>query len=381
MGKIKVFCLGRDLRPGGAQRVQLSLLERLDQRRFDIRLVYLHDGGAMASIIPSNLSPTFLLREGSSLKRNGIKVLKSLREMTRWSDLVFGMQEGTPLYLAAIVGRIERRPVVGWVHTTWTQMLEERLSNWHGSASAALYPLMRSIVCVSDGVASDLIAWNRRLARKALSIPNPVDLDSVKQLAREPFPDWANTIFAKPTIIGVGRFAAVKRFDLLIRAFAEAHAKGVDANLLILGEGELRPELEALIRELGIEDRAFLPGFQLNPYPFIKAAAVAVSTSDYEGFSMAILEAMALGTPVISTDCPYGPSELLQGGKCGMLVPVGSVSELATGISAAVRHTGCWNERVESAIQHSYQFDAERIAREFERFFLGTLDTLTEPKL
>jgi len=98
---------------------------------------------------------------------------------------------------------------------------------------------------------------------------------------------------------------------------------------MILGEGEERPALESLVRELGIEEDVSLPGFVENPFKYMKRAAVFVLSSRWEGFGNVLVEAMALGTPVVSTNCPSGPAEILEGGKWGRLVPVGDVHKLA----------------------------------------------------
>ena len=132
-------------------------------------------------------------------------------------------------------------------------------------------------------------------------------------------------------ILGVGRLTQAKDFPTLIRAFALVRKKRA-ARLMILGEGEERPKLEALVRELGLEREVTLPGFVDNPYKYMKRAAVFVLSSKWEGFGNVLVEAMALGTPVVSTDCPSGPAEILENGRWGRLVPVGDVYALAEAI-------------------------------------------------
>jgi len=110
---------------------------------------------------------------------------------------------------------------------------------------------------------------------------------------------------------------------------------------MILGEGEERPSLEALVRKLELEKHVALPGFVANPYKYMKRAAVFVLSSRWEGFGNVLVEAMATGTPVVSTDCPSGPAEILENGKWGRLVPVGDVSALALAIEAALDAPGC----------------------------------------
>jgi glycosyltransferase involved in cell wall biosynthesis len=117
----------------------------------------------------------------------------------------------------------------------------------------------------------------------------------------------------------------------LIEAFAQVR-KSHPTRLLILGEGEERPQLEALIRQLGLEQDVNLPGFVSNPYPYMAHAALFVLSSRWEGLPTVLVEAMSLRTPVIATDCPSGPREILGNGQYGQLVPVGDSSALALAI-------------------------------------------------
>ena len=133
-------------------------------------------------------------------------------------------------------------------------------------------------------------------------------------------------------VLAVGRLAAVKDYPSLIRAFALVRRKH-DVRLMILGEGEDRSRLECLVAESGLGDCVALPGFGANPYAYLSRAALFVLSSISEALPTALIEAMALGTPVVATDCKCGPKEVLQGGRFGILVPVGDVTALAEAIS------------------------------------------------
>lgn len=166
------------------------------------------------------------------------------------------------------------------------------------------YPRARKIIAVSEGVADDL-ARNFAVPRnKLISIANPVDVDAIEAKA-------ACEASYKPDgayILAAGRLVKSKNFEMLIRAYAQA---GLAENLVILGEGGERPALEAVARECGVADRVALPGFMANPYPLMRAASLFVLSSNDEGFPNALVEAMALGAPVIATNCASGPSEIL----------------------------------------------------------------------
>ena len=137
-------------------------------------------------------------------------------------------------------------------------------------------------------------------------------------------------------MLGVGRLGVQKDFPTLIRAFAAVRGD-TDARLVILGEGEKRAELEALIRDLGLAGRAALPGFADNPFSYMARADTFVLSSRFEGLPGALIQAMACGCKVVSTDCPSGPAEILRGGELAPLVPVGDVPALAAAISASLK--------------------------------------------
>jgi glycosyltransferase involved in cell wall biosynthesis len=153
-------------------------------------------------------------------------------------------------------------------------------------------------------------------------------------------PDFAHAWLAHPgsKLVAAGSFLPPKDFPTLLRAFAVL-LKTRDARLLILGEGPLRGELEALAQALGIADKVFLPGFTLSPQDWIAQADLFVLSSRWEGFGNVIVEALAQGTPVVSTDCPSGPSEILCGGGLGILAPMGDPDALAAAIEAGLSKT------------------------------------------
>lgn len=189
----------------------------------------------------------------------------------------------------------------------------------------AAYPRARKVIAVSRGVADDLAARFDVGPDRLSVIANPVDGARIRALGAERCDERP----ARPYVAAMGRLTANKNFALLIEAFARS---GIGGQLLILGEGPERPALERQVRELGLTGRVLLPGFSANPFPLLAAAQAYVLPSNAEGFPNGLVEAMALGVPVIATDCPSGPSEILAGraqGICtgleaaahGLLVP------------------------------------------------------------
>jgi len=209
--------------------------------------------------------------------------------------------------------------------------LKEKL--WY-TRMRLFYPHANAVVAVSKGVAADLMK-NAGLAPSLVHvIPNPVITPKLLNLAEEPLDHPWFKDGAPPVILGVGRLTKQKDFPTLIKAFAKVR-ESFQCRLVILGEGQDRPKLEALITDLGIRSDTLLPGFVHNPYPYFKRASLFVLSSIWEGSPNVLTEALALGTPVVSTDCPCGPKEILEGGRFGPLVPVWD----AEALSEAMLHT------------------------------------------
>ncbi|HEY8363833.1 MAG TPA: glycosyltransferase, partial [Tissierellaceae bacterium] len=194
-----------------------------------------------------------------------------------------------------------------------------------------LYPLADAVIAVSEGVAKDLTQIIGLPAEKVKVIYNPVITPEIFKKAEEPIKHPWFAPGELPVILGVGRLTKQKDFITLIRAF-DIVRKEYPSRLVILGEGEERPELEALVQELDLEQYVNMPGFVENPFSYMKKAAVFVLSSRWEGLPNVLIQALALGIPVVSTACPSGPTEILEKGKLGRLVPVGNEVIMAKAI-------------------------------------------------
>lgn len=198
-----------------------------------------------------------------------------------------------------------------------------------------LYPSADMVVCVSRGVEEQLAHLVGVPREKLCTIYNPIDLEKIRELANIP-PDhrWLASKEV-PVILSVGRLTVQKDYETLLRAFVQLR-QDREARLVILGEGDERARLEQLCRDLDIEPHVDLPGFQQNPFAWMAACDLFVMSSAWEGLPNALLQAMACGAPIVSTDCRTGPDEILEHGKWGRLVPVGDVAMLAGAMAAAL---------------------------------------------
>jgi glycosyltransferase involved in cell wall biosynthesis len=173
---------------------------------------------------------------------------------------------------------------------------------------------------------------------KIFHIPNPIDIPAITQLSQADFSHPWFQPGEPPVLLALGRLTEQKDFSTLLRAFALLRGSS-DARLMIIGDGPQRKDLETLANQLDIASHVQMPGFMPNPYPYLKRAAMLVLSSRWEGMPSVILEALALGVPIVSTDCQSGPSEILMSGRFGTLVPVGDVTSLADALKNTLAAT------------------------------------------
>jgi glycosyltransferase involved in cell wall biosynthesis len=223
------------------------------------------------------------------------------------------------------------------------------------------YPMADAIVAVSDGVADELAHQTGLPRDQIVTIHNAVVSQSVLAKAAAPVPHPWFGADQPPVILGVGRLTEQKDFPTLIRAFARIRAER-PARLVIVGEGrpEARAELMHLATELGCVDDLSLPGFTHNPFCYMANAAVFVLSSLHEGLPGVLIQALACGAPVVSTDCPSGPREILEGGRHGRLVRVGDDMAMAEAIREALLDRSDRTDRVARGRQFSVDRAVDR---------------------
>lgn len=208
--------------------------------------------------------------------------------------------------------------------------MDRRINLW---SMRYLYRLADAIVLPSKGAGDDFAATVGTARKRVTVCPSPIATPALYARAKETLEPGIVPPGHGPLIVGIGELSDRKDYSTALRAFARLDPSRA-ARLAILGEGRRRDELEALAHELGVAERVSLPGFVGNPYPALARADVFVHAAKLEGSPVAVMEAVALGRPVVSTDCPSGPHEILDGGRIGRLVPIGDHEAMGDALAA-----------------------------------------------
>lgn len=349
------------LRGGGAERVVMDLARQAADEGHAVDMVVLNRAGAVVDDLGPGVRMVELGRSRAAFALPAmIGYLRHARPRAMLTTL-----EHTNV-LAVIAARLV--PGAGAAPRTRVVVREantvsEDLVGLKGRAVRALmrvaYRSADAVVAVSLGVARSLEAELGLNPERVRVILNPVITPRVLAGAKEPVGHAWFAPGEPPVILGVGRLTEQKGFDTLVKAFATLRASR-PCRLIILGEGELRPELEALARDLGIEADVDLAGFVGNPFPYMANCAVFVLSSRWEGLPNVLIQAMAVGAKVVASDCPSGPAEVTDGGTLAPLVPVDDVAALAAAMSATLEREASelpegWRERYElEAITAAY---------------------------
>ena len=326
---------------GGAERTMLNLAQGIAECGYAVDLVLAQAEGPYMTEI-SDLVHLVDLGQGKILNRN--RTLSRLPALVRYlrtekPDAVVSALRRTNL-VAVWAQRLAggpRRVVVNEQSNVSVEVanLSNSLMRLWPYLAKRYYPWADKVVGVSQGVVDDLVTSVGIPQHKAKVIYNPVITAKLREKARAPLEHPWFQSGEPPVILAVGRLMKQKDFSTLLKAFAELRQHR-QARLLILGEGDERPMLEALASKLGIQDDVSLPGFADNPYPFMRDASLFVMSSRWEGLPTVLIEVLYCGTPIVSTDCPNGPREILSNGTYGRLVSMENPKEMAAAMAATL---------------------------------------------
>lgn len=356
MKKIAFFL--PDLRCGGAEKVALLLANEFIKQGFNVDMVLSKAQGEFLSELNSQIRIV-------DLKADRIRyVFKPLLKYFKSEKPDVVLASMWPLTLLAVVAfKSAKLPgsVVVSDHTTFSQapLMQKRSMRWFFKYSLSLvYPFADEIVAVSDGVADDLCRLGG-LKRKSITVIfNPVELNTDLYPEDEGFRHWKNCKGKK--IIAVGALKKEKDYPSLLEAFSLL-LKKEDAYLTILGQGDLLADLKALAVKLEIAERVNFAGFSRNPSAWMASSDLLVLSSNCEGFGNVLIEAMSVGTPVVSTDCQSGPREILENERYGRLVPVGDIKALANAMYKSLNN----QHNINALKSRAADFSVDKIAKQY----------------
>ncbi len=345
---------------GGAERVALDLSSGLSGQGYDVDLVLVDASGDLLDEVPDDVSIVDL--EASRVVTSLFPLRRYLT--SREPDVLYSMMTEPNLTAIAAhqLASTNTRLVIS-EHNMLSHSIDtikDRLVTFGAWAS---YPFSDHAVAVSNGVRDDLLDKTRLKHDSISMIYNPVRVESIREQASEPVDhEWLADESLKVVLSG-GRHEPQKGFDTLLDAFARLEHD--DVRLVLFGKGPETEALQCQAIELGISDHVSFSGFVDNPYSYMSAADVFVLSSVHEGFGLVLIEAMACGCQVVSTDCESGPDEILESGKYGSLVPVGDDELLADRIKKTL-FTSLDSIALES---RASEFSIESILPQYESVF------------
>ncbi|MEV2254027.1 glycosyltransferase family 4 protein [Streptomyces sp. NPDC050147] len=328
-------------------RVRLSHL--VDMRKDSPR----YEGESADALRPARTFPSAEGRYGQYSALTDRRIAEHLSSVS--ADVVVGTRPGLNVHLARETARGPLR--VGQEHLTLDSHSKELRRQLR-----SVYPRLDVLTTTTE---ADARAYRRMMRLPGVhvqAVPNPVPAPGIE-------PADGN----QKWVVAAGRLAPVKRYDLLIRAFDQVRAQRPDWRLRIYGGGKQKDKLRALIEELGLYNHVFLMGPAHPIEPEWAKGSIAAVTSSLESFGMTIVEAMRCGLPVVATDCPHGPGEIIDNGVDGRLVEVGNPDAIAGGLLELINNDTLRRRMGGAALEDSERFDPARIAERYDAMFTGML--------
>jgi glycosyltransferase involved in cell wall biosynthesis len=356
---------------GGAERSMLSIIDALDRARFEPSLVVF--SSRQDHEPPKNVPIYVLSQRGGFAPGRLVSRIAELATLARRErfDLLVSFLVG-PNVVSIAAARLAGIPVVIGERSAPRTVLSRankqlKASGVWKTLVRLLYPRASAIVTNTNGAKEELTSFLGVAPDRVTVLPNPLDLDRIRELASETIDDarWPSG----PVLVHVGRFTYAKDHDTLLRAFALLRAQR-PATLVLVGDGEDEARVRALCTELGLDEDVRFMGFTRNPYKLLARGTLSVLTSRFEGLPNVLIESMAVGVPIVSTACQYGPIEIIGDNEYGVLVPVGDAAAFA---KAAARLLDDEEERqrlIERGRRRALDFDRGRVGRDYEELFV-----------
>lgn len=358
MADIAIFL--PSLEVGGAEKVMLNLVHGLLARGITTEMILVDKHGAFLPDLPPNVPVVDLHKK---------------RALSAFPELVRHLRSNPPRVLLSnlphlnLLAIMARRLAGAQTRLVLVEHNDLKHASLHGirrwerffpTVIRHLYGHADAVVAVSQGVADGLVEV-AGLPRDLIKvIYNPIVTPGMEALMQKPVDNPWFLAGQPPVILAAGRLTRQKDYPTLLRAFAVLRGTR-SARLFVLGEGELKEELQALVDSLGVASDVFFAGFDPNPLRYMSRCAVFALSSAWEGFGNVLVEALACGAQVVSTNCPSGPAEILSGGRHGRLVSVGDHDAFASALESALDHPF----PVDVLRQRASDFDVVKITAQY----------------
>lgn len=318
---------------GGAEIISLNVARSLDRKILEPTVCCLHHLPPLTAMVPETQNFSMPDKPGLLPK---LRHFLKIRKLAAESDVVIGTLQLQSVFAAALLAPGK---AIAWLHNDLRGKLDGKPAVFVKIYKALLVWALRrcrGIVCVSEGVRRSCAAIWPDLAPRLRVLRNPSDTEKIRREAEKPLPEVLEACFRKPVILGVGRLEQQKNFPLLIEACAILRRRGRQFGLCLVGRGSQRERLEKLARDSGMEGHVHFAGYQPNPYALMARSAALALSSNHEGNPNVLIEALCVGLPVVATNCPSGPDEILCGGAYGRLVPTNDAQALADALEATL---------------------------------------------
>ena len=368
MTKIRVLFFIYQMGAGGAARTLLNIINNLDRERFEPVLVTLNYNGSYEHQVKDDVT---FRKVNTTRLSHSVKELAGLIKEEQ-ADLVFSTIPRVNT-IATLAAKMARVPNIVREADNLGGTFKENLQL---KGFGLVYKAATQIVSLSEGVKENLVTRYHLKPDAIKVIYNPVDIQHIDEKKAVPLSSSEKRFFAQEAlnVITAGRLVPQKDQHTLFKALSIINQE-MPVNLIILGEGPLYNELRSFAEELNIQDKISFPGFQDNPYHWIANVDAFVLTSKHEGFSHVLAEALACGTRIVSTDCKSGPSEVLDNGKFGELVPVGDAESLAEALKSVLTESPEKRAlQTKNGRERAMFFRADKIVREYEKLFQLTVE-------
>jgi glycosyltransferase involved in cell wall biosynthesis len=360
----KISIVLPNLRGGGAERQAIYLANDWLTRGYQVELILMKSEGELFQLLSPGIQVTSL--NADRIRHSIIPLRRQIK--LSCPDVVWVNM--WPLTSAAVISwlladRQGKLFLIDHIQLSISCTRELGVTGgWLKFVMNSSYPFATGIMAVSKGVAADMCRLSSFADRQIKVIYNP----AARGVTASPAPtEMREELWGKGFrhhILTAGSFKLQKNHIMLLNAFAKL-PHSLNAKLTILGDGELRSAMEKHISELGLQGRVSLPGFYQDTNPWFRSADLFVLSSDWEGFGNVIVEAFECGVPVVSTDCPSGPAEIMEDGRYGRLVPVGDPDALASAMITSLSEAP---DRV-ALMQRAKDFSVERISKEYLDYF------------